>query len=75
MTDKKDFDISVYVFEPPLGGILMANPIKATPRLSGKASYDFQKELVEKENKKLKFSFVELSLATKKKIVDEGPNW
>ena len=53
----------------------MARPIKATPILFGKASYDFQKSLIENENKKVEFSLLKPNPEIKKKIVNDGPKW
>ena len=53
----------------------MARPIKETPRLNGKASYDFQQDLKENDSKKANFSFRKISKETEKRIVKNGPKW
>lgn len=53
----------------------MARPIKSTPRLSGKASYDFQKELKENEGKKVVLSLSKPGKKLERKIMDDAPEW
>lgn len=53
----------------------MARPIKATPRLSGKASSDLQQYLKENESKTVSFSFKKIDPKIEKKIINDGPKW
>jgi len=53
----------------------MARPIKATPRLSGKASYELQRSLKENEKKTVSFSFKKIDPTIEKKIISDGPKW
>lgn len=53
----------------------MARPIKATPRLSGKASYDFQKDLKQNEDKEVIISLQKPDPELKKKIMHDAPKW
>ena len=53
----------------------MARPIRATPRLSGKASYDFQQTLSENEEKKIVVKVEKPAPHLEKKILDDAPMW
>lgn len=53
----------------------MARPIKATPRLSGKAAHDFRRDLERNADRKAVIDVREPGPELKRKILDEALEW